>query len=248
MKRLLYALRFLTILPLPYHQGEDMKAVGRSVAVFPLAGLFIGAVLAGLSLAFRQVFSPGTSGILILVFWVILTGGLHLDGLSDLADGLGGGRTREDKLAIMKDSRVGAFGVLALVCVLLLKGRLLSDLVLIPAPGMVRVLLFVPTAARGILAGVIFAFPNARPGGMGSFFKENARKREAAAALLLAAAAAWLALGLAGIFLAAGAFLLCLAAGAVISRILGGLTGDGYGALCEGAELLLLLGAVGWGK
>jgi len=246
MRRLLYAFRFLTVLPLPFREGEDLPAVARSAALFPLAGLGIGGALLGTAAAGLIRFSPAVTGILVLVIWTVSTGGLHLDGLSDLADGIGGGRTREQKLAIMKDSRVGAFGVLALICLLALKGVLLADLAGRPSFLLFRTLLFVPAAARGILTAVIFLFPNARPGGMGSFFKEHLRFREMFLALLLALAAGWFCLGPPALAIFGGALGLSLAGGLGITRSLGGLTGDAYGALCETAEVLLLLGVLGW--
>jgi adenosylcobinamide-GDP ribazoletransferase len=252
MKQLLYALRFLTIIPIPYKQDEDMVQVGRSLSCFPFVGLFIGILLWGMTRLALLVFSPLTAGFTVMILSLIVTGGLHLDGLSDLADGLGGGRDREQKLEIMKDSRIGAFGALSLIGFLLLKGLFLMELIQGSSPSILIFLILPPLWARGIAVVLIKIFPPARPGGMGDFFRKNARTTDVLIALAITIGLTLLTSYFTAIYylplLIPFLLLLMLIPSALISRILGGLTGDCYGALIEGAELggifLLILGKV----
>ncbi|MBI9106759.1 MAG: adenosylcobinamide-GDP ribazoletransferase [Spirochaetales bacterium] len=236
--KLLYAIRFLTIIPIPYRQDEDMASVARATIFFPAVGLIIGGLLYGASLLSVKFFIPEVSSALILLIWVVITGGLHLDGLADLADGLGGGKTRTEKLSIMKDSRTGAFGAIALIIQLLLKWTLILQFI---KDGASFSLLLIPMGARWITMNFILIFPSARKDGMGSFFKEYSRVREPLLAGFFTLAAAFLIGGLPGIFACLAALLLLSIATLVISRILEGLTGDVYGSLIETGEVLIML-------
>jgi adenosylcobinamide-GDP ribazoletransferase len=177
-------------------------------------------------------------GALLVVAWIVLTGGLHLDGLMDTCDGVFGRADRARKLEIMKDSRVGSFGVLGGVCVLLLKFALLSSMstrLLFP------VLLIVPTVARwGILVAVRI-FPAARTTGMGATFRQTLTTPR----LLIGALIALLAVLLFGHFIGLlvwfGMILAALIVGTSVTQSLGGLTGDVYGAVAEVAEVVGLL-------
>src|SRR5512145_1363019 len=115
---LVTALRTLTILPVP---GSDASDMSRALPWFPLVGCLLGFLLWGLAwgFGFMAVFWPGGTALVVVAASAILTRGLHLDGLADWADGFGGGRDKERTLAIMKDSHVGAFGVIALIIVLI---------------------------------------------------------------------------------------------------------------------------------
>ena len=173
MKKILYALRFMTVIPIPYKQDEDMTAVARSLAWFPLVGALIGTVLWGTARLFLLFLSPLTSAFLVTASSLILTGGLHLDGLSDLADGLGGGTDRERRLEIMKDSRIGAFGALALIVFLILKGLFFSELLQnLPAEELF-LLILPPLWARSFAVIIIKSFPTARPGEWGIFSRKT---------------------------------------------------------------------------
>ena len=125
---LVYALRFLTILPIPWREGEDLSKVAGSVMCFPPVGWIIGVVLTGIGFFVLTFWSPLSTAVLVVTAWVLLTGGLHLDGLSDLADGLGGGRDAGRRLEIMRDSRIGTFGALALILLLALKTAMVYEL------------------------------------------------------------------------------------------------------------------------
>ena len=122
----LAAIRYLTILPLPRSQAAG--DLGRAAGWFPVVGLALGACLALASLAADRVVPPGVGAMLLVALWAALTGGLHLDGLADSCDGLGGGWSRERALSIMRDARSGPYGVTAIVLVLGLKAAALSSL------------------------------------------------------------------------------------------------------------------------
>ncbi len=235
---LLYALRFLTIIPVPYKQGENMAKVGGSAAFFPVVGLLIGTLLFGAERLFNLLFIPEVNAALICLLWIVISGGLHLDGLADLADGLGGGRTKEEKLSIMKDSRSGAFGVLALVILVLLKWSLIIQMM---TEGNQFYLILIPMSARWITMNFIVMFPSARKEGMGSFFKKHMGVWKSVIAGIFTLTTVFILGGLPAILICLTTLLLLGIAALIISRILGGLTGDAYGSLIETGEVLMML-------
>lgn len=125
---LVAALQFLTRLPLPVRLPDSDAIYRRSTAFYPAAGLLIGMFAAGVAYGLSAIFPFYFVAALVMGLWVFLTGGLHLDGLMDTADGLFSYRSRERMLEIMKDSRVGAMGVMACVVLLLMKTMLLAAL------------------------------------------------------------------------------------------------------------------------
>ena len=125
---LIAALQFLTRLPLPVQLPDSDAVFRRSTVFYPAAGLLIGLLTAGSAWGFSYLFPFYINAALVLILWVFLSGGLHLDGLMDTADGLLSHRSRERMLEIMKDSRVGAMGVVAGVLSALLRVSLLAYL------------------------------------------------------------------------------------------------------------------------
>ena len=124
----LVALQFLTIFRLRTALPFDDVTLGRSGVFFPLVGLFLGAVMWVLDQSLSRVFPSSLLNVFLIVTLGALTRGLHLDGVADSADGLWGGGDRQRRLAIMKDSRIGAFGTLALLGIVLTKLRALDVL------------------------------------------------------------------------------------------------------------------------
>jgi adenosylcobinamide-GDP ribazoletransferase len=122
----LVAFRYLTILPLPRRRAPG--DLGRAAGWFPVVGLGLGACVALASLLADRLVPPGVGAMLLVALWAGLTGGLHLDGLADSSDGLGGGWSRERALSIMRDARSGPFGVTAIVLVLGLKAATVATL------------------------------------------------------------------------------------------------------------------------
>lgn len=216
--------------------------LGRAVGYFPLVGVALGATAGVAALAAGSVLPPWPAAVAVVVALAIATGGLHLDGLSDTADGLGGGRGDRDRiLAIMRDSRVGSFGVVALVIAVLGKTAGLATLLGsgLSAGGVFWGLVLMATAGRWAGVLQIRAFGYARSEGLGRRFRQESGMRELGVATLIVAVT--LAVGgqggWAGLF-AAGAVALGL--GAYVNARLGGLTGDVYGAGIEAAEVLFL--------
>jgi len=233
----LYALNLLTIIPVRLKATPEPGDTGRAAAWFPWVGLLVGSCVALVKLGLDAVLPPLVSAVLCAAVWVILTGGLHLDGFADCCDGLLHASDPQRRLEIMKDPHLGSFGVTGLVLILLVKTAALAALPATPA-GMLSILL---AAVLGrwlvLLAGLQ---PVARPGGMGADMALGLNRRTMLVGALLPAAlatmaglAGWLAAGLA-IFTGLGLFALGRA------RI-GGVTGDVFGATVELAEVTVLL-------
>ncbi len=246
MKRLISAFGFLTVLPLPTVQWERGD-LGRSAGLFPFVGLVLGALLYAIYFAAQWVFPASVGAVLTIAAWAWLTGGLHLDGVADCGDGFFAAVSRERRLEIMRDPRMGAFGGISLVLFLLLKVTALAEAHGQPRGlgpewlGPVLPLLFAPVVARFTLL-LIARQPSARPGGLGDEFAQHL----GAGALVLGALVP---LGLALIDplplragIAFGAALLTTGLVILISRSkLGGVTGDVLGLSVEFSELAVLL-------
>jgi adenosylcobinamide-GDP ribazoletransferase len=233
------ALGFLTVLPASRSIETTPQRLGRSMALFPAVGLALGLGLVILDWMLGAVIPRAVLDCLLLLILIVVTGALHLDGIADLIDGLAGGRDREGILHIMKDSRVGAMGVVGLVMLLLLKYLCLFHLPLtIKSAG----LIFMPAAGRWIqvVLAVSCRYLRGREG-TGAVFIEYSGERELLIACSTLLVAAMVLFGLQGVFLF---FLLCLVAVLLIKYFelrLGGVTGDVLGAASELIEVLSLL-------
>ena len=128
VRRLLIAIQFMTIFRLVSDLAETEEDMAASVAYYPLVGLLLGGLLAGCGYVFGLFLPVTVSAFLLTIALIFFTNGLHLDGLADTADGIFSHKDRETKLLIMKDSRVGVFGALALILAILAKVIFLSDL------------------------------------------------------------------------------------------------------------------------
>lgn len=229
---------FLTIVPVP-HVDLSPAQMSRTLALFPLVGAALGALLGGLGVLLDRALPPGPVAALLLLTSAVATGGLHLDGLLDTADAFGG-RTPEERLAIMRDSRVGAFGIVAGVMIILAQFACLSALT-----GLARfvALVLAYTMSRWALLLALGLFPAARPEGLGAVFQAAASR---GAVMVGTAVAAIVALvgGLFGIVALMASTLLAAAGGRLLTRRLGGLTGDACGALAVVSETAVLFVAV----
>jgi len=233
MRRLLLALGFLTRLPVPRVAARDGDFAA-AVRLYPLAGAAVGAAVAGAGAAGAAA-DPWLGALLAVVAWAWVTGALHLDGLGDLADGLGAAHGDRDRLlAVMADPHVGAFGAVALVLQLAAK-LVLAHLLL---PGHWPVLLLAPAAARaGPLAWARWLMP-LRADGLGAAVAGAVRGRDL--------------IGWAAVLAGASVAVPPLAAAALLipgltlwfRARLGGVTGDVHGAGIELTETGLLLAAV----
>jgi adenosylcobinamide-GDP ribazoletransferase len=243
MRSILVAAVFLTRVPFPIVPSAE--EVSRATRWFPLVGALLGSVLAVLAGALTEVsrLSAAMDALLLVTVWAWMTGGIHLDGLADAADGFGGGRTREDVLCIMRDPRLGSFGVLALIFIVGLKAAALTSL--LERRALVPVLIAAPTMARWSAVALGVWLPYARPeGGMG---RVAARFRDLGGLAVATATAAFvsaLALGFAAAALASITLLITAAVGGLARRRIGGVTGDVFGASMELTEAAVLIGAV----
>ncbi len=232
----LSALALLTRLPLPGHRPTG----GASAWVWPLAGALVGAAAAlAAAVALTLGCSPALAAVLVISVEVALTGALHEDGLADTADGFWGGRDRVRRLEIMKDSRIGTYGTLALVLVTL--ARWAAVVTLLQA-GHAAVLIAAAGLSRVPMAAIMAVLPNARGSGLSaSVGAPSARDVAAGAGIGLAvalAAAGWAALPMAFAAAAAG-----LAVAALAQAKIGGQTGDVLGASQQLALIAALAAA-----
>ena len=238
MRSLILAVRFLTVLPVPGREAQGPAALGRAAWWFPVVGLALGAGLGGFLHGLERLFPSLVAAVLLVAAWKAVTGGLHLDGLADLLDGVAGAEPAR-RLAIMRDSRIGAFGALGLVFAALLAAAAVSELA---GPARARVLLLAPLVGRTAPLLVGAWLRPATPGqGLGAAFVAGLSRWAGPLWTIAGLLLAWAVLGPAGPLLVvaglSGALLVALGA----SRRLGGVTGDLLGAVVEIAELGVLL-------
>jgi len=233
------AIAFLTVLPVS--PGGTVVSMSSSRSYFPLVGLGLGGILAGLDLAAREVLSPMVMGALLVIALVVLTRAIHIEGFLDACDGLFGGFTRERRLEILHDSHVGAFAVVGGASLLLLKWSLLTEL---PAGERTCLLVLFPCLSRMGMLATMAAFPYAREQGMGTVFQIGRSWLQVGFGLTTAVVASVLLIGGAGGILLAAALGVSLMFGRWVTGLLGGMTGDMYGAVNEVVEVTVLLLAI----
>lgn len=252
--KFLAALKFLTILPIGRSRQDSLDEIGGSVVYYPVVGVIIGLFLAGLNWLFDMALPPALANALLLISLVIISGALHLDGFIDTCDGIAGHKPPEARWQVMHDSRSGAFGVVGAVLILLLQYVSLNS---VPVAALPAALVLMPALARWAMVYAIFAYPYARPEGLGKIIKQAAGWQRFTAATVIALAAAVILARLAGLgYLAGpaivlGVWVIIMLAAAFFKKMFAGLTGDTYGAINEIAEvstliLITLLAVNGW--
>jgi adenosylcobinamide-GDP ribazoletransferase len=230
------AFSFLTILPLGYAEG---RKPGWSLTGYPVVGAVIGALLT--AVATISPFSREATAFLVLLTWVVVTGGLHLDGFGDSCDGLLATVEPARRLEIMKDPRTGSWAVIGLIVLLLGKWTFIASL---PAP----LLLLPPIVGRWVMVIAVYVFPYARSSGLGSFFRQGLGRKQIFAATLMAIGLAAFTGQFVPVVIAFQVAIFCgsLVGQWALRRLGGGITGDVYGGLCELTELLCLMGLSLW--
>jgi len=234
------AVGFLTRFPVP-KSAQSLEGWERSPRYYPAVGLLLGVAI---WIVGRVAdFGFGEAGTIVtavvaVAFWIFATGALHLDGWMDLADGLGSQRSRERTLEIMKDSRVGAMGVVAAIVLIMLKTAALWRL---SSADFWTAVIVVPAMARVALIGAIYFFPYIQEKGLGSGLRRGVTPTILFVNAALVLAVSYGAAGLPGALAFAALLPVVWLFGRYIVRRLGGFTGDVYGALIEGAEVLALL-------
>lgn len=234
MNAFIASLQFITAIPLGKPRPFDPKGI---IIHFPLAGLAVGLVLALFDIVASAVWPPLVASVLDVVLLAAITGAFHLDGLADMADGLYGQREREKALAIMKDSRVGAMGLVAVACVLLVKSAGLGNI----DHTRFLALLVVPALSRSAMMIGMRFLPYARGDeGTGSPFFETPLStmdfKFVALPVFLSLFLGWRGLLMILVFVVATALLILF-----YRRKLGGITGDLLGAMVEILEAILFL-------
>ena len=245
------ALQFFTRVPVPRAVGFEPEWLNQSARYFPVVGAVVGAVAVAVWWAASRVFPSSLAVGLSMAATVYLTGAFHEDGFADTCDGLGGAVSRERALAIMKDSRIGAYGAIGLVLMLGLKAVTLAAM---QAPLIIAAMLFAHTASRAAAASLIRWLPYA--GDIEHAKAKPLAQRISAAGLC--AAWAWVAALLAALALAEPGWLVPLGVAALgvvfgawacarwLRARLGGYTGDTLGATQQITELIALLGMLAW--
>ena len=232
------AIGFLTVLPLGPGGAAQM---GPARAYFPLVGLLLGVILAGLDFAARQALPPQVVGAVLVAALLVLTRAIHTEGFLDACDGLFGGYSRERRLDILRDTHVGAFAVVGGVSLLLLKWTLLAG---VPDGVRAGLLTVFPCLSRLGMLSTMAAFSYVRREGLGTAFQAGTRWWQVAFGLATAAVAGGLLLGAAGLLLLGAVVAVSLGLGWWTSRLLGGMTGDTYGAVNEVGEVTVLVAGI----
>lgn len=244
MRSFLLMISFFTRLPLGKRVTYSAERFVRGLVFFPLVGLITGVILWGVGqLLHLLTIPPMLMAFLLLLVYFYTSGCIHLDGLSDSADGLYSGQSKERMLEIMKDSRVGSFGVIAIVMVLIgyLMGLYYLDLY-----SLYLLLLLFPFAGK-VYAYWLGAFSNyARTQGMGDLFMRHSSKGFAVAYVAVLILIFYIIFGLFGLWVLVVPTLWTGFHYFRCKRMIGGQTGDTIGMAIEMTQVLMLLSMVGW--
>lgn len=244
MSKLFWAmLSFISRLPVParWSQGLDFEHYSRGIVMFPLIGVVLGGLTGLVFMALQPWCGIPLAALFAVLTLALLTGGFHLDGLADTCDGIFSARRRERMLEIMRDSRLGTHGGLALIFVLLAKVQVVSELALRGTP-MLAALAAACVAGRGTAVLLMYRHRYAREEGLGNVFIGKVTGRQTSVTLGLAALlAAVLLPGMRGVAALVVTIVAIFILGQLLKRTLGGQTGDTLGAAIELGELIFLL-------
>ena len=237
------AWHFLTAIPLSrLHHDPTPRELALSMGWFPAIGLILGGLLAATDLLLADLFARHVVDVLLILLLVLMTGGLHQDGLADTMDGLAGGHTPAERLTIMRDARIGAIGATALVLAL---GFKYAALAAVPQAERAPLLICMPAVGRwAMVVGAISAHYARPEGGLAEPFLQHLSRMMLILATVMLVGAAWWLIGPIGTVI--GLSLTVLTARAVTAlcnRLCGGITGDTLGATNELTETLFLLSA-----
>lgn len=236
LESIVVAFQFLTRLYLPINVEWDTANLRRSVMWFGLVGAFIGAILAGAMTLFNRFdLIPAVAAIIILIIWIFITGGMHIDGISDMADGFFSMRDKEKTLEIMKDSHVGAFGVITIVFLLLIKFEMLKEFIIIEKNEWLLIL--PPTIAR-IAAGLVLSFyETTKKSGLGYTFHSSDPRIFWAIGFIVTLIISSI-LNIKSLIFIGIAILASNLMALWAKKKIGGLNGDIYGAIVETVEVI----------
>lgn len=235
------ALQFLTRLPVNILSKPDETSTANSLLYYPLVGLIIGVLLASLAWVLRDAPILLSAG-LLLVVWVLITGGLHLDGLADSLDAWAGGLGDSERtLAIMKDPNCGPAGVVAIVLLLLLKFAALHTI--LQTENLI-ILLLAPVLGRTILLLLFITTPYVRTNGLGTAIVSHLPRKLLMLVFVVTLVAVFFVAGMSGLWLITIMLLVFILSRVLMMQRIGGMTGDVAGALVEVTEVSVLVSAV----
>ena len=238
IKDFVLLLQFMTRIPVPFRVEFNEERFGKSTAMMPLVGLLIGiglwSVLQGLIYLKLNSMVIAT---LLVITEIIITGGLHLDGLADTFDGIFSYRSRDRILEIMKDSRLGTNGALALITFIILKTGFLLDI-------NSRFLIIMPMLARMNVSWIACLFPYARQKGMANPFITYSGWLQTIIATIFTTAVSIFLMGITGLLFVVIAILFALIFNLYLKQKIGGVTGDTFGATIELTSLCVLIAGV----
>jgi len=233
---LLAALQFLTILPV--RRNFTAAQIGSATVFFPIVGVILGAILVGLNYLLSLILPSSLVNIFLLVALVVLNGGLHLDGLADTIDGVAGHRSVERRLEIMKDSRIGGMGAVAIGLVLLVQYVALNN---IPDSLKLYALLWAPMLSRWAMVNAIYVYPYVRSEGLGVAFKQGLNGLQYALDAVITLMVGLMVFRLGALAVMAFVWLSADLTAIYFKSKFRGLTGDTYGAVNEITFIAALL-------
>ena len=243
MSKLFWAmLSFISRLPVParWSQGLDFEHYSRGIVMFPLIGVVLGGLTGLVFMALQTWCGIPLAALFAVLTLALLTGGFHLDGLADTCDGIFSARRRERMLEIMRDSRLGTHGGLALIFVLVAKVLVVSEVAL-RGTSALAALAAACAVGRGMAVLLMYRQRYAREEGLGNLFIGKITLRQMLITMGIALALATLLLGVNGLRAALITLVLVWALGQALKRTLGGQTGDTLGAAIELGEVIFLL-------
>lgn len=234
----LTALEFLTPLRLRRVEQRDDRAFGAALGWFPFAGLVIGGMLVLLDKVLTPILPPAPESALLVAALALISGGLHLDGVADTADGLAVQGDRATRLGVMSEGNIGPAGVMSLALVLLVQWSAIASL---EPPMRASALLLAPALARFGATPVAVLFRAARPRGIGHALQQGVWPVAAPLSGVLIVVASLALFGPVGIVLPAIAAIAAVVVAGAAARMLDGVTGDVFGASIEVAQAAVLL-------
>ncbi len=239
MKKIILMLQFLTTIPIRYEVSATQKDFGKSMAYAPIAGLVIGALLVGVHKVAELTNNSLFSAVAVVIFYLFITGGLHIDGLGDSFDGLFSGRSKERMLEIMRDSRVGTNAVIVVFSVLILN---IASINAISTQIIYKALILMPVIGR--LGSVCSAGMSgyARSGeGLGKAFIDYCGFKEILIGVIITSVVSLLLFGYKGLIFVVAAIIFTYLFVKFVEKRIGGMTGDTCGAGCELNQTLFLI-------
>ena len=238
IKRLLLALQFLTVIPVKFQSVQE-KEMQESAIYFPLVGLFLGLILVATDYLLSFInFTPILVSVILVILLIILTGGLHLDGLADTFDAFLSRKNKEETLRIMQDSHIGVMGVLAIISVILLKIALLYSIGVLLRP---LALVLMCILSRWSFVLVMFLFNYARQEGKAKVFIQGMNLKIFVLSTVIALACILTIWQIKGLVIMLIVALVGYLTGKSITNKIGGITGDTLGAMNELTEVVILL-------